>query len=100
MRASSARALLEWKKAQGVPIRRMAVEGVPFAEIVRLARPERSDLVVLGSWGGETGNVEGIFFDSTAELVIKQASCPMLTIRSQKFSSGHCRVVPLTMTES
>lgn len=84
---------MEWKEAQGVPIRRMVVEGVPFVEIERLVRTERSNLVVLDSWGGETGNVEGIFFGSTAERVIKQAPCPVLTIRSPKFSSGHRRVV-------
>ena len=74
------RRLLEWEQAKGVPIRRVVVEGVPFVEIGRAVRTEQIDLVVLGSWSGETGNVERIFFGSTAEKVVRTAGCPVLTV--------------------
>ncbi len=66
--------------AKGVPIRRDVVEGVPFVEIGRAVRTEQIDLVVLGSWGGETGNVERIFFGSTAEKVVRTAGRPVLAV--------------------
>ncbi len=75
-----ARELLSWDEAKGVSCRRVVVEGVPFVEIGRLVRTERIDLVVLGSWGAETGSVDRIFFGSTAEKVVRTAGCPVLTI--------------------
>ncbi|GMV50797.1 MAG: hypothetical protein AMXMBFR67_23400 [Nitrospira sp.] len=56
------------------------MEGIPFVEVGRLVRTERIDLVVLGSWGGETGQVERIFWGNTAEKVVRTAGCPVLTI--------------------
>ena len=53
---------------------------MPFVEIGRLVRMDRIDLVVLGSWGGETGKVERILFGSTAEKVVRTAGCPVLTV--------------------
>lgn len=75
-----ARELLAWEETKGLSIRRVVVEDIPFAEIGRLVRTDRIDLVVLGSWGGETGHVERIFFGSTAEKVVRTAGCPVLTI--------------------
>ncbi|WHZ15278.1 MAG: hypothetical protein OJF52_002119 [Nitrospira sp.] len=75
-----ARELLGWEETKGLSIRRLVVEGIPFVEIGRLVRTDRIDLVVLGSWGGETGQVERIFFGSTAEKVVRTAGCPVLTI--------------------
>ena len=58
----------------------MVVEGAPFVEIARLARSEKVQLVVMGSYGGQTGSVEKIFFGSTAEKVVRTAGCPVLTV--------------------
>ena len=75
-----ARELLDWEETEGLSIRRMVVEGIPFVEVGRFVRMDCIDLVVLGSWGGETGNVERIFFGSTAEKVVRMAGCPVLTV--------------------
>ena len=76
----NARRLLALEEAKGVPIRRIINEGSPFAEIARVARSEKADLVVMGSYGGQVGNVEKIFFGSTAEKVVRAAGCPVLTV--------------------
>ena len=75
-----ARELLDWEETKGLSIRRLVVEGTPFVEIGRLVRMDHIDLVVVGSWGGETGKVERIFFGSTAEKVVRTAGCPVLTV--------------------
>jgi nucleotide-binding universal stress UspA family protein len=35
---------------------------------------------VIGAQGGQAGNVEKIFFGSTAEKVVRTAGCPVLTV--------------------
>lgn len=75
-----ARELLAWEETKGLSIRRLVIAGIPFVEVGRLVRTDCIDLVVLGSWGGETGHVERIFFGSTAEKVVRTAGCPVLTI--------------------
>lgn len=62
-----------------VKLRRIILTGVPFHEIVRLARLERVDLIVMGRYGG-TGELEKIFFGSTAEKVVRVAPCAVLSI--------------------
>jgi nucleotide-binding universal stress UspA family protein len=74
------RRLLNSDAAKGLPIRRVVAEGAPFVEIARLARSEKVDLVVMGSYGGQAGSVEKIFFGSTAEKVVRTAGCPVLTV--------------------
>lgn len=76
----NARRLLQLEEAKGVTIRRLLAEGVPFVEIARTARLEKVDLVVMGSYGGKVGNVDKIFFGSTAEKVVRTAGCPVLTV--------------------
>jgi nucleotide-binding universal stress UspA family protein len=41
---------------------------------------EKVDLVVMGSYGGRSGNMDKIFFGSTAEKVVRTAGCPVLTV--------------------
>jgi nucleotide-binding universal stress UspA family protein len=53
--------------------------GKPYEEIVRIARNDAADLVVLGVHGH--GPVDRVLFGSTAQQVVRQASCPVLTIR-------------------
>jgi nucleotide-binding universal stress UspA family protein len=54
-------------------------EGEPFLEIIRTAREESADLVVMGTHG-RTG-LDHIFFGSTAERVVRKSPCPVMTIR-------------------
>jgi nucleotide-binding universal stress UspA family protein len=74
------RRLLESESAKGVTVTRIVLEGGPFVEIAKTARMEKVDLVVMGSYGGRSGNVDKIFFGSTAEKVVRTAGCPVLTV--------------------
>lgn len=76
----SVRRLLESEEAMGVTAKRIVVEGGPFVEIAKTARAEKVDLVVMGSYGGRLGNVDKIFFGSTAEKVVRTVGCPVLTV--------------------
>ncbi|MEA2064291.1 MAG: universal stress protein [Gemmatimonadota bacterium] len=51
----------------------------PYQEIVRVAREQDMDLVVMGTYG--RGPVAHFFFGSTAEQVVRLADCPVLTVR-------------------
>ena len=77
---ATVRRLLNSEPAKGLPIRRVVTGGTPFVEIARLARSEKVELVVIGSYGGQTGSVEKIFFGSTAEKIVRTAGCPVLTV--------------------
>ncbi|MEW6719668.1 MAG: universal stress protein [Thermodesulfobacteriota bacterium] len=65
---------------QGMPaVATRIVSGVPYREIVRLAREEGTGLIVIGTHG-RTG-VEHVIFGSTAEKVVRMAPCPVLSVR-------------------
>ncbi|MDE3041157.1 MAG: universal stress protein [Nitrospirota bacterium] len=74
------RRLLDSEPTKGVRITRCLAEGVPFEEIAKMARIEKVNLVVLGSYGGRSGSVDKMFFGSTAEKVVRTAGCPVLTV--------------------
>jgi nucleotide-binding universal stress UspA family protein len=77
---TQARQLLQGEAAKKLRIQRFLSEGKPFVEIVRLARSEKVDLIVMGSYGGQTGDVARIFFGSTAEQVVRTANCAVLCV--------------------
>jgi nucleotide-binding universal stress UspA family protein len=54
--------------------------GSPFLEIVRAAKEEDADLIVMGTHG--RGAVAHILMGSVAERVVRKAPCPVLTVRS------------------
>lgn len=64
---------------EGLTVVRATGEGSPFVEIVRYARENDIDLIVLGTHG-RTG-LKHVFLGSVAENVVRKASCPVLTIR-------------------
>jgi nucleotide-binding universal stress UspA family protein len=59
-------------------VRVRVVTGDPASEIVRLAKEEKADLVVLPTHG-RTG-FSHVFFGSVAEKVVRHAECPVLTL--------------------
>jgi nucleotide-binding universal stress UspA family protein len=79
------RSLLSGGRAD-VKARQIVVTGVPFHEIVKAARLEQVDLIVMGRYGG-TGELEKIFFGSTVEKVIRVAPCAVLSIPLIEVSS-------------
>jgi nucleotide-binding universal stress UspA family protein len=76
----NARRLLQWSEAKGIAITRLIAEGSPFVESARAARTAQAGLVVMGSYGGQGGRVEKIFFGSTAEKVVRTAGCSVLCV--------------------
>jgi len=75
-----AKGLLALPETEGLKITRLLREGKPFVEIARTVREEKIDLVVMGSYGGQTGDISHIFFGSTAEKIVRTAPCPVLTV--------------------
>ena len=53
--------------------------GSPFVEIVRYARDEKMDLIVMGTHG--RGAIAHMLLGSVAERVVRKAPCPVLTVR-------------------
>ena len=54
-------------------------EGAPFVEIIRYAREQQMDLIVLGTHG--RGAIAHVIMGSVAERVVRKATCPVLTVR-------------------
>ncbi len=75
-----AKGLLALPEAKGLKITRIIKEGKPFVEIARTVRTEKIDLVVMGSYGGQTGDISHMFFGSTAEKIVRTVPCPVLTV--------------------
>jgi nucleotide-binding universal stress UspA family protein len=53
--------------------------GTPYREILRVAEERASGLIVIGIHGRSAADV--LFFGSTAQHVVRRATCPVLTIR-------------------
>jgi nucleotide-binding universal stress UspA family protein len=53
--------------------------GKPYLEILRVAQEQKADLIVVGIHG--RGPVDRLLFGSTAHHLVRQASCPVLTLR-------------------
>jgi nucleotide-binding universal stress UspA family protein len=71
--------LVAQAKKAGVRVEAQFTEGVPSEEILRAARRQRADLIVLGTHG-RTG-LGRIFMGSVAERVLQRATAPVLTVR-------------------
>ncbi len=61
--------------------------GSPFVEIVRYAREQPADLVVLGTHG--RGPIAHMLLGSVAERVVRKAPCPVLTVRQESHEFVH-----------
>jgi nucleotide-binding universal stress UspA family protein len=57
----------------------LILSGTPFLEILRTAKEKEADLIVVGTHG-RTG-LDHVLFGSTAEKVVRRASCPVVSVR-------------------
>ncbi|MEZ5943733.1 MAG: universal stress protein [Planctomycetaceae bacterium] len=73
---------------EGVSVKREVLIGTAFLEIIRYAKDEDIDLIVIGTHG-RTGLVH-VLMGSVAEKVVRKAPCPVLTVRPE----GHDFVMP------
>ena len=62
-----------------VDARGVVVVGYAAEEILALAESEQADIIVMGTRGRK--GIDLILFGSVAEKVVKNATCPVLTIR-------------------
>jgi nucleotide-binding universal stress UspA family protein len=73
--------------------------GLPADSILESAAELPADLIVMGTHGRR--GLSHTFWGSVAESVLRKSACPVLTVRSPKFHSGHRRIVsnePATST--
>ena len=71
--------LAECEEAAGLQLEELIVHGEAASEIVRVAKERNVDLIVISSHG-RTG-LGRILFGSTAEAVVRHATCPVLVVK-------------------
>jgi nucleotide-binding universal stress UspA family protein len=71
--------LADCEEFHGLEVEEVIVHGDAAAEIVRVAGERDVDLIVISSHG-RTG-LGRIIFGSTAEAVVRHASCPVLVVK-------------------
>lgn len=84
-------ALVHAVALEGLTVHRAIRGGTPADSLLHFIDENRCDLVVMGTHGrrGLSHLVNG----SVAEAVLRRAPCPVLTVKSPKFSPGHRRIV-------
>jgi nucleotide-binding universal stress UspA family protein len=55
------------------------VAGIPYEEILKRAADEKVSLIVMGTQG--RSGIDHLLFGSTAERVVRKATCPVMTVR-------------------
>jgi nucleotide-binding universal stress UspA family protein len=71
--------LAKSEECVGLAVEEVIVHGEAASEIVRVAKERNVDLIVVSSHG-RTG-LGRILFGSTAEAVVRHASCPVLVVK-------------------
>ena len=74
-------ALVARARKAGVRAKGLLVEGLAHERIIRAARTQRADVVVMGTHG-RTG-VARLFLGSVAERVVTLSPCPVMTVRGR-----------------
>ena len=62
---------------------RAVLKGVPHTEIVKFAKENKADLIIMGTHGRK--GMGRILFGSTASQVVRFAPCPVLAVRLQAY---------------
>jgi nucleotide-binding universal stress UspA family protein len=81
MEAAAAEQLnkLELESADDLRVIRKVLQGHPFVEIVRYAKDNTIELIVIGTHG--RGAIAHMLLGSVAEKVVRKAPCPVLVVR-------------------
>lgn len=67
---------------QLIPVRELVVAGRAHEQILRVAREEASQLIVLGA--SHQGTLERLCFGSTTQRVVREAPCPVRIVRLEE----------------
>lgn len=78
--------IAECDECAGLEVEELIVHGEAATEIVRVAKERAADLIVISSHG-RTG-LGRILFGSTAEAVVRHASCPVLVVKPPNEEEG------------
>lgn len=73
------RMLIPAGERAGLDVEHVILRGMPFLEVIRYAKANDVDLIVIGTHG--RSGMEHIIFGSTAEKVVRKAPCPVLSVR-------------------
>ncbi len=92
--------IVNWRRTAEQRLRELPLDGThtesavcighPFLEIVRYARNNQIDLIVMGTHG--RGPIQHMLLGSVAEKVVRKAPCPVLTVNKP----DHAFVMPAT----
>ena len=74
--------LVEERIPEGIRRDSVILFGKAFVEILKYAREENADLIVMATHG--RGAISHLLMGSTAEKVVRKASCPVLTVKHPK----------------
>ena len=78
--AQARKRLTDWlPESERADVRVTVLTGSPFFEIVRYAKDQQIDLIVIGTHG--RGAIGHLLLGSVTERVVRKAPCPVLTIR-------------------
>jgi len=66
-------------------IERIVVKGTPYQEILKFAGEKKADLIVIGTHGRK--GLDRVIFGSTAEKVVRDAPCPVLSVRLPRYEA-------------
>lgn len=72
------------ERLDGERVKRIVSEGIPFLEINRQAVENDADMIVVGTCGKALGDMDTIFFGSTAEKVLRFVTRPVLCVPPTK----------------
>jgi universal stress protein A len=68
------------EEIRGLPnVEKVVLKGIPHEEVINFATEKKIDLIIMGTYGKK--GLERFIFGSTAEKVVRNAPCPVLTVR-------------------
>ena len=73
-------------KPRNISAQTVVATGSPHREILRLAHEHQAEVIVIGSHGPKL--VDRMFFGSTAARVVREAPCPVLTVRPRSAATA------------
>ncbi|MCB0395745.1 MAG: universal stress protein [Flavobacteriales bacterium] len=89
----------ETSEKAGVKVNTMIAKGKPYAKILEVSQMIQAKLILMGTSGGH-GGIRGRFIGSNALHIVKETTCPVITIRGKQHREGCQKVVlPLDLTK-